>query len=152
LVTVFFLSTLSFCSFFVSSSSENADVQGIYFDSRKDKTLIYEDLDGKKHRKLIVKEHISLVQEPGSKYLGPVTPERGTPLSIKESIITFIEDSDIDVENILAIGCDGTVVNTGNKGGAIRLIEEHIKRPLQWFVCLLHANELPDICSRSLMG
>jgi len=64
-------------------------------DGRKDKTLVYKDLDGKKHRRLIVEEHISLVQEPGFKYFGHVTPERGTSLSIKESIINFIENSDI---------------------------------------------------------
>jgi len=79
--------TLAYCTFsfysffllfFVSSSSEYVDVQGSFFDGHKDKTLIYKDLNGKKHRRLIVEEHISLVQEPGSKYLGHVTPERGT--------------------------------------------------------------------------
>nr|CAH7712438.1 unnamed protein product [Callosobruchus chinensis] len=29
------------------------------------------------------------------------------------------------------------------KGGVIRLIEEQLGRPLQWAICLLHANELP---------
>ncbi|XP_050502649.1 uncharacterized protein LOC126881949 [Diabrotica virgifera virgifera] len=41
------------------------------------------------------------------------------------------------------IGCDGTVTNTGWKTGVIHTIEEKIKRPLQWGVCLLHLNELP---------
>nr|CAH7743086.1 unnamed protein product [Callosobruchus chinensis] len=39
--------------------------------------------------------------------------------------------------------CDGTNINTGWKGGVIRLIEEQLGRPLQWAICLLHANELP---------
>ena len=41
------------------------------------------------------------------------------------------------------MGCDGTNVNVGENGGIIRLMENTIQRPLQWFVCLLHQNELP---------
>lgn len=41
------------------------------------------------------------------------------------------------------MGCDGTVVNTGSKYGVIRQIETSLKKPVQWFICLLHANELP---------
>jgi hypothetical protein len=46
-------------------------------------------------------------------------------------------------EKIVAIGCDGTNVNTGKKGGVIRLLEEKLGRPFQWLICQLHANELP---------
>lgn len=42
-----------------------------------------------------------------------------------------------------AIGCDGTVTNTGGEGGAIRKYEIHLKHPLQWIICQLHFNELP---------
>ena len=34
-------------------------------------------------------------------------------------------------------------VNTGHKAGVIRQLEEISGHPLQWLVCLLHANELP---------
>ncbi|GBN83134.1 hypothetical protein AVEN_97914-1 [Araneus ventricosus] len=40
-------------------------------------------------------------------------------------------------------GCDETSVNTGVKGDIIRNMELILNRPLQWFVCQLHANELP---------
>jgi len=43
----------------------------------------------------------------------------------------------------MAIGYDGTNVNTGAVGGVIGLLEQSLGRPLQWLVCLLHANELP---------
>ncbi|KAK5639550.1 hypothetical protein RI129_012042 [Pyrocoelia pectoralis] len=43
----------------------------------------------------------------------------------------------------MAIGCDGTAVNTGHKNGVIVLLEKHLNRPLQRFVYLFHANELP---------
>lgn len=44
---------------------------------------------------------------------------------------------------VVAAGCDGTAVNTRFKRGVVRLLEENMKKPLQWVVCLLHCNELP---------
>lgn len=39
--------------------------------------------------------------------------------------------------------CDGTVINTGHKGGVIRLYEEYLQHALQRLTCLLHFSELP---------
>lgn len=47
------------------------------------------------------------------------------------------------MKNLKVAGCDGTVTNTGCDGGIIVSIEKLIESPLQWFVCQLHANELP---------
>lgn len=49
----------------------------------------------------------------------------------------------MDSSNLVAVGCDGTATNTGWKNGAIRFIELKLGRPVQWFICQLHANELP---------
>jgi len=54
-----------------------------------------------------------------------------------------LETNNIVTSEIVAIGCDGTVLNTGFKTGVIRQIEKHLKKPIQWFICQLHANELP---------
>ena len=54
-----------------------------------------------------------------------------------------ITQSNLNISELAAIGCDGTNVNTGKSGGVIRLLEEKLGKPLQWFVCLLHANKLP---------
>ncbi|KAF0705713.1 Uncharacterized protein FWK35_00035610 [Aphis craccivora] len=97
----------------------------------------------KYYRQIITEEHISLIQEPGSKYIGHTTPTNGSALQIKNSIINFLETNNIVTSEIVAIGCDGTVVNTGFKTGVIRQIEKHLKKPLQWLICQLHANELP---------
>lgn len=43
----------------------------------------------------------------------------------------------------MAVGSDGTVLNTGQHGGVIRLIEVRAKAPMQWHICQLHMNELP---------
>ena len=47
------------------------------------------------------------------------------------------------LDKLAAVASDGRNINTGRIGGTIRLSEEDLQRPLQWLVCLLHANELP---------
>uniref|UniRef100_A0A6P7FUT2 Uncharacterized protein LOC114334377 n=1 Tax=Diabrotica virgifera virgifera TaxID=50390 RepID=A0A6P7FUT2_DIAVI len=96
---------------------------GIYFDGRKDQTLVQTSEEGSLSKKTKTEEHIFIVSEPGSKYIGHLTP---ASLAIRK-----------------ATGCDGTAVNTGNRNGIIRQLELSLNRSLQWFVCLLHANELP---------
>jgi hypothetical protein len=125
------------------AASFSTSVTGIYFDGRKDKTLTTEVVDGTSHRRITVEEHISLVQEPGSIFIGHITSKRGTSSHIQSAIVSFLQKRNIDFQHLLAVGCDGTAVNTGRKGGIVRLLEEHVRRPLQWFICLLHANELP---------
>ena len=55
----------------------------------------------------------------------------------------FLHYNNFELNDIVAIGCDGAAVNTGRKSEVISLLEEKLKKPLHWFVCLLHANELP---------
>jgi hypothetical protein len=118
-------------------------VRGLYFDGRKDKTRHNTLTDGKYHPSTGVEEHIVLIKEPGSEYLGHVTPTSGTSLNLFQSIDTFLSKNSISTEQLVAIGCDGTNVNTGHQGGVIRRFEVTYNKPLHWFVCLLHMNELP---------
>lgn len=114
-------------------------LQGLYFDGRKDKTLMFVD----NRKRTTLEEHIVLLQEPDSKYLGHISPVSGSANNILKSMLNFFESSSISIDALEAIGCDGTNSNTGHKGGVITLLEHHLKRPLQWFICQLHANELP---------
>lgn len=123
-----------------TSVADKTLITGLFFDGRKDQTLVYDKNENK--RKRVVEEHISVVSEPGSKYLGHVKPESGSALHIKRSLVHFLEEN-FDISELIAIGSDGTVVNTGVKNGVIRLLEKQLKRPLQWLICLFHFNELP---------
>ena len=119
-------------------------INGLYFDGRKDKTMIQiKERDGKFHRKIITEEHISIVAEPGSSYFGHITSSGGSSKIVSAELIKYLKSRNVDTSTIKAAGCDGTAVNTGNKAGIIRLLEVTLERPLQWFVCQLHANELP---------
>lgn len=114
-------------------------IKGLYFDGRKDRTLIMEE----NRRKMIVEEHITMIEEPGSKYLGHFAPRSGSAESIVNKIWEFQEVFNVNLDSLEVIGCDGTNTNTGRKGGVIVLLELKIHKPLQWFICQLHANELP---------
>ena len=109
-------------------------LHGLYFDGRKDKTLKIEvDDHGVSHRRSVVEEHVCIIAEPGSQYFCHVSPAAGTARSIANSIISVVHDRGTDTSLITAVGCDGTVVNTGHAGGVIRLLELEFGRPLQWF-------------------
>ena len=46
-------------------------------------------------------------------------------------------------KKLTIIGTDGTASMTGKFNGAIHSLEELLKNPLQWSICLLYTNELP---------
>lgn len=125
------------------ASIDFSNIKNIYFDGRKDLTLKLKESNNKKTRTEVTEEHVTLIAEPGNIYLGHIVPNSGSARDIVKSILSFTEENHIDLENIEAIGCDGTNVNTGWRAGIIKRLEEHLKRPLHWAVCQLHANELP---------
>lgn len=51
------------------SNNDLNDLRGLYFDSRKDKTVVQVKEGAKFYRRTQIEEHISLVQEPGSSYV-----------------------------------------------------------------------------------
>lgn len=123
---------------------DHTDIEGIFFDGRKDKTLTQVlDVDNKYHRQTVLEEHISIIAEPGSSYFSHTTPTSGCSKDISESLIASLKEWNVKTDNITVVGCDGTNVNTGHIAGVIRRLEETFGHPLQWLVCLLHANELP---------
>ena len=103
----------------------------MYFDGRKDKTLVNRNEGRKYYRKTVIEEHISLIQEPESVYLNHISPPKSSAKKTAEFIAEFIATTKIDVEKLIAIGCDGTNVNTGRIGGVMRLLELHCGKPFQ---------------------
>jgi len=92
----------------------------------------------------VKEEHIALVSEPGSKYIGHVVTTSGSAHDECDPIYQYVtKELNGGFDEVLVIGCDSTNTNTGWKGGIIRLLEDKLDRPLQWVVCLLHFNELP---------
>lgn len=114
-------------------------ILSIYFDGRKDTTKVFEN-----GRLIEIKEeHISLIEEPDSHYVGHFTPIDGTSLKICNGILDFLTNKSIDTKGLRAVGCDAAAVNVGRDKGVIRTMETILGRPLQWIACLYHLNELP---------
>lgn len=114
----------------------------VYFDGRKDDTIAQVKQRTKYRRITIKEEHISVLSEPASKYIGHFVPLSGSGKDICDGLNNLLFDKG-GVDDLEAAACDGTVINTGWKNGTIRCLERKIGRPLQWIICLLHFNELP---------
>ena len=101
-----------------------------------------EDSRGKQYPSTVVEEHVSLVSEPGGRYIGHLSPEGKDAKTQAEEIYRFFVAHGID-ETLQYIGGDSTNVNTGAHGGIMHLIERHLGRRLGRIICELHTNELP---------
>ena len=110
----------------------------IGFDGKQDVTLAETAGVGRR----IKEEHYAIISFPEEKYIDHVMPESSKANDIAKEILSTITETN-SLQTLAAVVCDGTVNNTGKWSGVIRILEEGVGRPLQWLVCLLHANELP---------
>jgi hypothetical protein len=114
------------------------DLICIGFDGKQDVTLVHTS----GVRRKIKEEHYAIMSYPNERYIDHVMPESSKANDIAKEILSTITETN-SLQTLAAVVCDGTVNNTGKRSGVIRRLEEGVGRPLQWFVCLLHANELP---------
>ena len=91
---------------------ESEDIISLYFDGRIDLTKT-------KIGTKIKEEHITLISEPCSKYVGHVVPCSSTSQEIYNSIISKLGN----LSKLMLVGCDGAAVNTGRNAGIIRKLE-----------------------------
>lgn len=121
---------------------------GLYYDGRKDYTIQRtekRDETGKlKYYRTVTREdHYSLVSQPEGLFLGYVVAPQGKAHIKSRILVSFLEQKDM-LKDLIALGSDGENNNVGSSDGGINFhIEAIIQRPLHWFICLLHANELP---------
>jgi len=125
------------------AAAQKSPIKGLYFDGRKDQTLVREKIGTKYHSRITKEEHVVLLQEPGSKYIGHIAPPSGQGRAIAKSIVEFLEEKEEDTSQTSAVGCDGTSANTGRKDGSVAWLEKYFGKELQHLVCLPHINELP---------
>lgn len=115
------------------------------FDGRKNDALTREKIGDRYHTTMQKEPHIVVLREPYSSLLGYVNLEgKGETAEAKTNeLIEFFTSKQISLEHLIGVCSDGEVTNTGTSGGILRLIECHLGRPIHWFICLLHFNELP---------
>ncbi|GBO02670.1 hypothetical protein AVEN_41569-1, partial [Araneus ventricosus] len=103
------------------------DQFGLYFDGRKDRALSMED----NRRKVIIEEHISLVKEPGSEYIGQQkTIEEYLSLQCEDVFLIEVCVHEYDLRVFLSHNCRdvieyagsfSTSLETENNGGQYSL-------------------------------
>lgn len=126
----------------LSASSFNNEFFCLAFDGRKDDTLNISEINGRHYKNIIKEEHIVMLSEPGSNYIGHVSPKSSHSDVISGEIIKYFTDKRENL-NIDGVLCDGCPTNIGVRNGIIKKLEIELKRPLQWLICQLHMNELP---------
>lgn len=65
-----------------------------------------------------------------------VKPNSSRATDVAKKIISVITGTHSKV-TLLAVICNDTVMNTGKHNGITRQIEESVRRPVQWLICLL---------------
>lgn len=120
-------------------------LEAFSFDGRKNDALTREKIDEVYHSRMQKESHLVVVHEPNSKLLGYVNLEgKGESAEAKQAALNaFFQEKELPLDNLIGICSDGEVTNTGTERGILRRFELQLKRPLHWWICLLHFNELP---------
>ena len=105
--------------------------------------MTVEKIDEKLHPRMVKEPHLVALREPNSQLIGYTKVESETAASKVNKLIEFFQEKQLSLDSLIAICSDGEPTNTGVHGGILQLFEKQLKRPLHWFVCLLHFNELP---------
>ncbi|GBN07805.1 hypothetical protein AVEN_240194-1, partial [Araneus ventricosus] len=88
------------------SEAQELPLKGLYFDGRKDSTLIEERVDTKRYTRKAKEERVCLIEELGSRYITHLSPLFGTTEQISATIIGYFEGITRYLSQLLALGCD----------------------------------------------
>jgi len=113
------------------------------FDGRKNESLTPMRKNDKLYTSIVKEPHLVVLKEPGTQLIGYVKLEGEDAEKKHIQLNEFFQSKSLYLEQLIGICCDGEPANTGVDNGVLRRFEKHLGRPLHWFVCLLHFNELP---------
>ena len=113
------------------------------FDGRKNDALTMEKINEKFHARIVKEPHLVVLKEPNSQLIGYTKVENEDAEHKLMTLNAFFVEKEIALDALIGICCDDEPTNTGVRNGILRRFELHLNRPLHWFVCLLHFNELP---------
>lgn len=122
---------------------DGSTVIAFSYDGRKDDSLTREKIGEKWHPRVVKEPHLVVLREPGELLIGYVNLQGETAEIKCTQLCEFFEAKNLSLTDLIGIGSDGENTNTGVDNGVIRKMEIHLQKPLHWFICLLHFNELP---------
>lgn len=96
-------------------------VYTLFFDGKSNKTNIpmpiAEEVNRTHRYSSKNREYISMLLEPGSRFLAYTTTEDKTSIAICNKMMDKIKSEQISLDRIFGLGSDGTNVNTDNNNG-----------------------------------
>ena len=105
-------------------------------------------IDGKKSMVKLPKgkfklkvDKVTVTCQSSRTYIAFFTPLNGTGLETSMQLTKLLKKIQ-SLETLQGVSADGTATNTGKFNGCIRLLEEALRRPLAWQICILHFQEL----------
>ena len=116
-----------------AEQQSDGSLKALYFDGRHDETSAGPGAGR------VQEDHVAVLAEPGSEYVSHFTPISGRAIDQVNELVNIAAAYNGDIR---VLGCDGAAVNTGTSGGVCRLFELIEERPVHWFVCQIHSNEL----------
>ena len=105
-----------------------SNISGLYFDSKIDSTL-------QSNKKLHPENHLTVLNEPGSEYIGHIAMAGHSVVDLLNGIVDTVPSEEL--KQVGVTGADGTNTNTGRHGGAIALLEKKLKRKFHWNVSFI---------------
>ncbi|XP_036339782.1 uncharacterized protein LOC118749119 [Rhagoletis pomonella] len=127
----------------LSKQRIESNLKAFSFDGRKNDSLTQQTINQKYHQNMVKEPHLVVAREPNTVLIGYVELTKEDAESKQKQLFEFFNNKQISLEHLIGICSDGEPANTGTYNGVLRRFELHLKKPLHWFVCLLHFNELP---------
>ena len=133
---------------YLSQLSEEAhsSTNSLFFDGKKTKTLVLEEVDGEgssQRKTEETRDHYVVSDPTDQSYVGEFEPKTGSGADIGQGLIDFVNATEgVELDDLEVIGGDGCAVNTGKSNGVFSYVEKQLKQPLQHVVCILHFWEI----------
>ncbi|GBO46397.1 hypothetical protein AVEN_272373-1, partial [Araneus ventricosus] len=86
--------------FLALGEAQALPLKGLYFDGRKDSTLIKQRVDTKRYTRKAKEERLCLIEELGSRYITHLSPSFGTAKQISATIIGYFEGITSDLSQL----------------------------------------------------
>lgn len=88
------------------SKTKEESPLSVFFDGRKDSTILQVKERNKSSNKEIIEDHVTILQEPGSIYIGHITPNSVSAQDMASEINSFLNSENINTTNLQAVGHD----------------------------------------------